>query len=114
MADVRTHTAKHIKGCFGATQRGVANAAWRAFYSAFWAILLKTDAFSIEDFDDEWELVCMAYEVGVLLLPPKPIRHALPWCSPAEPYDPTVVRPFSSQRFLNVASTAEMLSYIRL
>ena len=53
----------------------------------------------VDDFDDEWELVCMAYEVGVLLIPPKPIRHALPWCSPAKPYDPTVVRPFSSQRF---------------
>ena len=56
----------------------------------------------VDDFDDEWELVCMAYEVGVLLLPPKPIRHALPWRSPAEPYDPTIVRPFSSQRFLKL------------
>ena len=46
--------AKHIKGCFGATRRGVANKAWQAFYRAFWDILLKTDCGSIDDFEDEW------------------------------------------------------------
>lgn len=47
--------AKHMKGCFGATRRGRPNAAWRTFYNAFWAFLLKTDRDTIESFDAEWD-----------------------------------------------------------
>ena len=49
---------------------------------------------------DQRELVCMAYEVGVLLVPPKPLQVPLPWLSPAQIYDPTKVRPFATNRFL--------------
>ena len=57
--------------------------------------------------DDEFgeeptELVCMSYELGVLLIPPKPRRMALPWQSPAPKYDPTDVRPFSTSRYLSL------------
>ena len=48
------NVVKDTKGCFGATTRGVANAAWRRFYNAFWSIVLKTDERSIDSFDDEW------------------------------------------------------------
>ncbi|KAL1511549.1 hypothetical protein AB1Y20_006343 [Prymnesium parvum] len=51
---------------------------------------------------DKFELVCMSYEVGVLLIPPVPRRFPLPWLSPAEKYDPQLVRPFSTTRYLDI------------
>ena len=62
------------------------------------------------DDDDEcsgYELVCMSYEIGVLRVPPKPMRHALPWRSPAEVYDPTKKKPFSTSRYLALLRGSE-------
>jgi hypothetical protein len=56
----------------------------------------------VEDADDEAdgrELVCMSYELGVLIVPPTPVRLQLPWRSPALPYDPEKVRPFATNRY---------------
>ena len=55
-----------------------------------------------DDDDDSVEFVVMAYEIGVLLVPPKPRRFALPWRSPALQYDPVYEKPFSTNRYLAI------------
>ena len=48
------NVAKHVKGCFGAVGRGIANKEWRGWYTDFWAILHKTDAETKRTFEQEW------------------------------------------------------------
>ena len=59
------------------------------------------DSESEED-EDDVEFVCMSYEVGVLLIPPTPKPFPLPWVTPATPYDPQEIRPFSTNRYLSI------------
>ena len=53
----------------------------------------KVEEVKAEGSEGETELVMMSFELSVLLVPLKPLPHALPWRSPAPRYDPTEVKP---------------------
>lgn len=109
-APERSATLHHIKMAAGIVGRGshaggsqrAPECAWvyagsHNLSAAAWG---KRDARTGDE--EEEDFVCMSYEVGVLLIPPSPRPFALPWVSPAPRYDPTHVRPFSTNRYLNV------------
>ena len=69
---------------------------------AAWGKLEARNDEDDEEEEEEEEFVCMSYELGVLLVPPTPRRFKLPWVSVAEEYDPTEMRPFSTNRYLAI------------
>ena len=74
-----------------AGSHNLSGAAWGKFEAATAEAATATDAMSdddgeeeeMSDADGEEEFVLMSYEIGVLLVPPRPRRFALPWRSPA-------------------------------
>ena len=74
-----------------AGSHNLSGAAWGKFEAATAEAATATDAMSdddgeeeeMSDGDGEEEFVLMSYEIGVLLVPPRPRRFALPWRSPA-------------------------------